>query len=55
MSVLGFISYKKKEQDIMKEFKIFIDEVDKDLLNDENLLNDEEAKETIEEDDFDWI
>jgi len=57
MSILEFISFKKKEEDLMKEFKIFIDEVDKDLLNDE-LVSEEEIVEqppAKKEDDFDWI
>ena len=52
MSVLEYISFRKKEENIMKEFKIFIDEVDKDLLDDDMDTEDLPKKEP---DDFDWI
>ncbi len=52
MSVLDYVSYKKKEDELKREFKIFIDEVDKDLLQEE--LIEEEIEEKVE-DDFDWI
>ena len=55
MSVLEFISFKKKEADILKEFKIFIDEVDKDILNDKMQEEDTEEVPKEEDDDFDWI
>jgi hypothetical protein len=53
MSVIEYISVKKKEEDIMREFKIFVDEVDKDLLSDE--IEEEPKKVEPEKDDFDWI
>tara|TARA_R110000824_G_scaffold4217_4_gene20089 strand:- start:5881 stop:6312 length:432 start_codon:yes stop_codon:yes gene_type:complete len=53
MSVLEYISLKKMEKDIMKEFKVFVDEVDKDLLNDEQET--EEIEIPGKDDDFDWI
>jgi len=56
MTVLSFISNKSKEQEMMKEFKIFIDEVDKDLLEEaETEEIDFQQTEEPEEDDFDWI
>ena len=54
VSVLEYISVKKKEEDIMKEFKIFIDEVDKDMLSDEE-TEEIDRKKDEEDDDFDWI
>ena len=56
MSVLEFLAYKKKEKEMMDEFKIFIDEVDKELLEDKDTeeidINDMDDN---TEDDFDWI
>jgi hypothetical protein len=56
MTVLSFISTKSKEQKIMREFKIFIDEVDKDLL--EEMETEEVDTPPVDDDpdeDFDWI
>ena len=56
MTVLSFISVKSKEEELLREFKIFIDEVDKDLL--EETDTEEIDKSTPDEDsdeDFDWI
>ena len=54
ISVLEYVTVKKKEESLMKEFKIFIDEVDKDLLDDEKQIE-ETLQEEKKEDDFDWI
>ena len=56
MTVLSFISVKAEEERLLKEFKIFIDEVDKESLEDDET---EEISDTLEsedtEPDFDWI
>tara|TARA_Y100000592_G_C5297310_1_gene233764 strand:- start:59 stop:499 length:441 start_codon:yes stop_codon:yes gene_type:complete len=56
MTVLSFISMKTKEKEILKEFKVFIDEVDKEILEDKDTEElDKSQPEENTEDDFDWV
>ena len=60
MTVLSFIANQSEEKELMKEFKIFIDEVDKEMIEEKETEEVEklESEPTIpdpEPDDFDWI
>ena len=56
MSVMEFFSYKKKEKELLDEFKIFIDEVDKESLEDKDTEEIEiNSADDNTEEDFDWI
>ena len=56
MTVLSFISVKSKEEELLREFKIFIDEVDKDLLEETDTEEiDKSTPDKDSDEDFDWI
>ena len=52
VTVLEYVSQRKQQEEILKDFKIFVDEVDKDLAED---IDTEEVVKENSDDDFDWI